>query len=86
MSELKKKSSKPITGHKFPRKEIVDHVESEGGGFLLLADKSDESKIKRINSFGTEGLESYKLFEEKVNGLAKKLKVKATLKVFLILE
>lgn len=86
MSELKKKPRKPKVSHNFPHKEIIDHVEYEGNGMLLLADRSDSGKIESINSFGAEAKIVYDALEERIKLVSDKLKVKATFKVFIILE
>lgn len=86
MSELKKKRKTPKKSHKFPRKDIVDHVESEGNGMLLLADRSDPSKIDVINSFGAQAKIVNGTLERNIKAISDKLKVKATFKVFIILE
>lgn len=85
MSELKKTKKSP-SKHQFPHKEIIDHVEYEGNGMLLLADRSEASKIELINSFGAEAKIVYEGIEEKIKTISDKLKVKATFKVFIILE
>jgi hypothetical protein len=86
MSKLKKKKDQPKTSHKFPHQDIIDHVEYEGNGMLLLADRSDSSKMEVINSFGAEAKIVYDALDKRIKTVSDKLKVKATFKVFIILE
>ena len=71
--------------HKFPRKEIIDHVEYEGDSIITLADNSSID-IEVINSFGAEVKAEYADLVKKMREVSDKLKVKSTIKVFLILE
>ena len=80
----KKKEQK--RGHNFPVQEIVDHVEYEGNGLMILADTSDEAKKNVVSSFGAEAKGLFNEMEKSLELLAKKHDVKSTVKVFLILE
>lgn len=86
MSEVKKTRKAPKTKHSFPHKDIIDHVEYEGNGMLILADRSEASKIELINSFGAEAKIVHEKLEKKIKSISDKLNVKATFKVFIILE
>jgi hypothetical protein len=71
--------------HKFPRKEIIDHVEYEGDSIITLADNSSID-VEIINSFGAEVKAEYAKLVKKMREASDKLRVKSTIKVFLILE
>jgi hypothetical protein len=86
MTIAKKKTKTIKKKHSFPAKEIVNHVEYEGNGLMILADVSNEEKYVKINSFGIEAGESFKKIEKDLQELSQKHDIKLTLKVFLILE